>query len=75
MIGLSNPSGDGGYAQIAKLNSMIYKKEASIEVKMRVYNSREQCPQAVVVYQETDKGHLEEFYHSKSFFTLLGTRI
>jgi hypothetical protein len=59
---------------------MIYRKETAIEfekqgVKMRVYNSREQCPQAVVVYQETDKGHLEEFYHSKSFFTLLGTRI
>jgi mannose-6-phosphate isomerase-like protein (cupin superfamily) len=52
---------------------MIYKKEQAIEfekqgVKMRVYNTKEQCPQAAVVYQETDKGHFEEFYHSKSFF-------
>jgi mannose-6-phosphate isomerase-like protein (cupin superfamily) len=52
---------------------MIFKKEDAVEfeksgVKMRVYNSKEQCPQAAVVYQETEKGHLEEFYHSKSHF-------
>jgi mannose-6-phosphate isomerase-like protein (cupin superfamily) len=52
---------------------MIFKKEDSTEfekkgVKMRVYNSKEQCPQASIVYQETQKGHLEEFYHSKSYF-------
>ena len=35
---------------------------------MRVYNSKEQCPDAAVVYQETQTGHSEEFYHSKSNF-------
>ena len=52
---------------------MIYKKENAPVfekhgVKMRVYNSKEQCPDAAVVYQETQTGHLEEFYHSKSNF-------
>lgn len=52
---------------------MIYKKNTAIElekhgVKMRVYNSREQCPEAAIVYQETKTGHHEEFYHSKSNF-------
>jgi len=52
---------------------MIYKKEDAPVfekqgVTMRVYNSKEQCPQAAVVYQETEKGHFEEFYHSKSYF-------
>jgi mannose-6-phosphate isomerase-like protein (cupin superfamily) len=52
---------------------MIYKKKTAAEfekqgVKMRVYNSREQCPQAAVVYQETQQGHLEEFYHTRSYF-------
>jgi mannose-6-phosphate isomerase-like protein (cupin superfamily) len=60
---------------------MIYKKENTIEfekqgVKMRVYNTKEQCPEASVVYQETQKGHSEEFYHSKSnfiFYIIEGT--
>ncbi len=60
---------------------MIYKKEEAIEfekqgVAMRVYNTREQCPDASVVYQETQKGHSEEFYHSKSnfiFYIIEGT--
>jgi len=52
---------------------MIYKKQNAVEFKkqgvtMRVYNSKEQCPEASVVYQETKKGHFEEFYHSKSNF-------
>ena len=52
---------------------MIIKKNQAVEfekqgVKMRVYNSREQCPEAAVVYQETEKGHFEEFYHSRSNF-------
>jgi mannose-6-phosphate isomerase-like protein (cupin superfamily) len=55
------------------LNKMIYKKEDAPVfekqgVTMRVYNSKEQCPQAALVYQETEKGHFEEFYHSKSYF-------
>ena len=52
---------------------MIFKKENAPEfekqgVKMRVYNTKEQCPQASIVYQETEKGHFEEFYHAKSYF-------
>jgi mannose-6-phosphate isomerase-like protein (cupin superfamily) len=52
---------------------MIIKKENTIEfekqgVKMRVYNTKEQCPEASVVYQETQSGHHEEFYHSRSNF-------
>jgi mannose-6-phosphate isomerase-like protein (cupin superfamily) len=52
---------------------MIYKKSNRVEfekqgVKMRVYNSKEQCPEAAVVYQETLTGHSEEFYHTKSNF-------
>ena len=48
-----------------KENTASFKKNG---VKMQVYNSKEQCPQASVVYQETDLGHFEEFYHSKSYF-------
>jgi mannose-6-phosphate isomerase-like protein (cupin superfamily) len=52
---------------------MIFKFEDNkvIEkhgVKMSIYNTKEECPPAAVVYQETDKGHLEEFYHTKSAF-------
>jgi mannose-6-phosphate isomerase-like protein (cupin superfamily) len=53
---------------------MIYKKQNAVEfekkgVKMKVYNTKEQCPNASIVYQETAKGHHEEFYHSKSTFS------
>jgi mannose-6-phosphate isomerase-like protein (cupin superfamily) len=52
---------------------MLIKKNQAVEfekqgVKMRVYNSKDQCPEAAVVYQETQTGHHEEFYHSKSNF-------
>jgi mannose-6-phosphate isomerase-like protein (cupin superfamily) len=51
----------------------IYKKKdaSAIEkhgVRMRIYNSKEDCPQAALVYQETESGHAEEFYHEKSAF-------
>jgi mannose-6-phosphate isomerase-like protein (cupin superfamily) len=52
---------------------MLYKKSNTTElekhgVKMRIYNTKEQCLEAAIAYQETDKGHAEEFYHSKSKF-------
>jgi mannose-6-phosphate isomerase-like protein (cupin superfamily) len=55
------------------INDMIYKKNQSIEfekqgVRMRIYNTKDQCSQASIVYQETETGHHEEFYHSKSNF-------
>jgi mannose-6-phosphate isomerase-like protein (cupin superfamily) len=52
---------------------MVYKKEKALQiekhgVRMRIYNFKEDCPQAAVAYQETDIGHREEFYHEKSAF-------
>jgi mannose-6-phosphate isomerase-like protein (cupin superfamily) len=52
---------------------MVYRKKdaALIEkhgVRMKIYNSSEDCPQAAVCYQETEKGHEEEFIHHKSAF-------
>ena len=52
---------------------MIFKKNDAPEfekhgVTMRVYNTKDHCPEASVVYQETQHGHLEEFYHTKSNF-------
>jgi mannose-6-phosphate isomerase-like protein (cupin superfamily) len=52
---------------------MICKKADALNiekngVKMRIYNSKDQCGQAAVVYQETEKGHSEEFLHKKSYF-------
>ena len=35
---------------------------------MHIYNNKEECSNASVVYQETEKGHTEEFYHEKSAF-------
>lgn len=35
---------------------------------MSIYNVKEEFPEAAVVYQETEKGHSEEFYHEKSAF-------
>lgn len=42
-------------------HQMIFKKENAPEfekhgVRMRVYNTKEQCPDASVVYQETEDG-------------------
>ena len=52
---------------------MIKKGEDAIMVEkngvtMKIYSDIDDCKQAAVVYQETDEGHLEEFYHSKSAF-------
>ena len=52
---------------------MIFKKEDAFcisknGVDMRIYNGKDQCLQAAVVYQETAAGHFEEFYHSTSYF-------
>jgi mannose-6-phosphate isomerase-like protein (cupin superfamily) len=51
----------------------VYKKTNALAVQksgvnMTIYNSREQCSQAAVVYQETQKGHGEEFLHKTSTF-------
>lgn len=35
-------------------------------VKMHIYNTKDEYEGTAVVYQETEKGHLEEFYHEKS---------
>jgi mannose-6-phosphate isomerase-like protein (cupin superfamily) len=56
----------GGFHVIVKRDqaSVIHKQG----VTMWVYNSKDDCPQAAVVYQETDQGHAEEFYHTRSAF-------
>jgi mannose-6-phosphate isomerase-like protein (cupin superfamily) len=52
---------------------MVFKKNNALNIEkngvtMRIYNDKDQCGQAAVAYQETEKGHFEEFSHSKSFF-------
>ncbi|MGB9937219.1 MAG: cupin domain-containing protein [Methanobacterium sp.] len=52
---------------------MIFKSQNTInikkhDVKMHIYNTKEECSDAAVVYQETEIGHSEEFYHEKSAF-------
>ena len=52
---------------------MIYPKDKAhiVEkhgVSMRLYNTKEECSGASVVYQQTDKGHAQEFYHTKCTF-------
>jgi len=52
---------------------MIFKSKntTNIEkcgVKMHIYNTKEECHEAAVLYQETEIGHMEEFYHEKSAF-------
>lgn len=37
-------------------------------VDMWIYNGKDECPEAAVVYQETAAGHAEEFRHAKSAF-------
>lgn len=37
-------------------------------VRMRIYTTKEDCPNAAVLYQETETGHAEEFVHDKSDF-------
>ena len=37
-------------------------------IRMFIYNTKEEYNRAAVVYQETETGHLEEFYHEKSAF-------
>ena len=52
---------------------MIFKRKNALpivkqDMKMSIYNFAKDCPQAAVVFQETDVGHSEEFYHEKSAF-------
>jgi len=52
---------------------MIYRRSDATSfvkhgVRMWVYTGRQDCPRAAIVYQETDRGHAEEFYHDKSAF-------
>ena len=52
---------------------MIFKREGAARVRkhgvdMWIYSGREACEQASVVYQETARGHDEEFTHARSAF-------
>ncbi|WP_269850093.1 nucleoside triphosphate pyrophosphohydrolase [Methanosarcina horonobensis] len=48
--------------------SEVIKKHG---VSMRIYTTKEDCPSAAILYQETDTGHAEEFVHKKKQFSLL----
>lgn len=55
------------------MSPMIFNKENAFAVekhgvRMRIYNGKDNCPQAAVAYQETETGHAEEFLHETSFF-------
>jgi mannose-6-phosphate isomerase-like protein (cupin superfamily) len=52
---------------------MIFKRDQAFStakngVRMWIYNGKDDCPEAAVVYQETESGHAEEFRHDKSAF-------
>jgi mannose-6-phosphate isomerase-like protein (cupin superfamily) len=52
---------------------MVYKRKDAVSVtkhgvKMYIYNNKRDSPYAAVVYQETEKGHTQEFYNEKSTF-------
>jgi mannose-6-phosphate isomerase-like protein (cupin superfamily) len=52
---------------------MVIKKGTAVSIEkqgvtMRIYNNKNQFAAASVVYQETQVGHMEEFYHSTSNF-------
>ncbi len=52
---------------------MIFKRDEALpivknDVSMWVYMGADDSPNASVVYQETEFGHTEEFYHDRSAF-------
>lgn len=52
---------------------MVFRRDQAVAVSkhgvgMWIYNSKEDCPHAAVAYQETGRGHAEEFFHDKSAF-------
>jgi predicted house-cleaning noncanonical NTP pyrophosphatase (MazG superfamily)/mannose-6-phosphate isomerase-like protein (cupin superfamily) len=56
-----------------KSNRVVFRHEGAevIEkhgVTMRIYTTKADCENATVLYQETETGHLEEFFHEKSDF-------
>ena len=48
-----------------KNNAKTFKKAG---VKMWLYNTKEDCKQGNILYQEVDGGHFEEFINHKSAF-------
>lgn len=57
----------------AKSKSVVFVPENAevIEkhgVRMKIYTTKTECENAAVLYQETDKGHAEEFMHERSDF-------
>jgi mannose-6-phosphate isomerase-like protein (cupin superfamily) len=44
------------------------KHETKFGVDMWIYTETSQSPAASIVYEETDQGHCEEFYHQKSYY-------
>jgi mannose-6-phosphate isomerase-like protein (cupin superfamily) len=52
---------------------MVYRKKGAVRIEkhgvdMWIYDTKAECTQVAVVYQETQSGHAEEFFHEKSAF-------
>jgi predicted house-cleaning noncanonical NTP pyrophosphatase (MazG superfamily) len=61
------------HAKPADSSRMVFRPETAevIEkhgVNMRIYTSKADCKNAALLYQETEIGHKEEFFHEKSDF-------
>ncbi|MGB9928583.1 MAG: cupin domain-containing protein [Methanosarcina sp.] len=59
-----NPSDSNPYVFKFENASVIEKHG----VLMRIYTTKDDCKNAAILYQETERGHLEEFLHEKSDF-------
>jgi predicted house-cleaning noncanonical NTP pyrophosphatase (MazG superfamily) len=60
-------------ASSEKFPYVVFRPENSAVIRkcgvcMRIYTTKNDCPNAAVLYQETETGHAEEFVHEKSDF-------
>ena len=53
-------------AQVFRKKEAFRTRKAGVD--MRIYTGKDDLPGAAVVYQETERGHAEEFRHAKSDF-------
>jgi predicted house-cleaning noncanonical NTP pyrophosphatase (MazG superfamily)/mannose-6-phosphate isomerase-like protein (cupin superfamily) len=62
---LPDVSGEFSRVVFRPENAKVIEKHG---VRMRIYTTKYDCPNAAVLYQETETGHAEEFVHNKSDF-------
>jgi mannose-6-phosphate isomerase-like protein (cupin superfamily) len=53
-------------AQVFRKKDAIHTRKAGVD--MHIYTGKDDLPGAAVAYQETERGHAEEFRHTKSDF-------